>query len=147
MKFDICDLKFNKPRAVYLMGIGDPVDILEAVSRGVDMFDCVLPTRLARHGTVWLASSERSESRGKTSLLNAKFKGDKNPIMKDCGCYACKNGFSRGYIHHLLKENEILGVRLTTLHNLYFILDLMAKIRENISKGTFLSFKKEFLKK
>ena len=124
------------------MGVGTPEDLLEAVERGVDMFDCVLPTRLARHATVWIYD----KTGGKQSLLNAKFKYDKNPIMKGCTCYACKNGFSRAYIHHLLKENEVLGIRLTTLHNLHFLLDLMAKIRQNIDKGTFLPFKKQFLR-
>lgn len=132
----------GSPRPIYLMGVGTPEDLLEGVERGVDMFDCVLPTRLARHATVWIYE----KTGGKFNLLNAKFKNDKNPIMKDCQCYACRNGFSRAYIHHLLKENEVLGIRLTTLHNLHFLLDLMRQIRENIDKGTFLKFKKAFLK-
>jgi len=121
------------------MGVGTPEDVLEAVERGVDMFDCVLPTRLARHGSVWIEN-------GRINLLNAKLKNDKSVLMPSCQCYACKNGFSRAYIHHLLKENEVLGIRLTTLHNLHFILDLMSQIRDNIAKGTFLRFKKAFLK-
>ncbi len=137
-------------RPIYLMGVGTPEDILEAVERGVDMFDCVLPTRLARHGSVWIhpvgARYAAPKTGNRISLLNAKYKDDKKVIMPGCQCYACKNGFSRGYIHHLLKENEILGVRLTTLHNLHFILDLMSKIRENIEKGAFSTFKKQFLK-
>jgi len=132
----------SNPRPIYLMGVGTPEDILEAVERGVDMFDCVLPTRLARHATVWFYE----KTGGKLNLLNSKFKNDKNPIMKGCQCYACKNGFSRAYIHHLLKENEVLGIRLTTLHNLHFLLDLMTKIRDNISSGTFSGFKRKFLK-
>jgi queuine tRNA-ribosyltransferase len=83
---------------------------------------------------------------GKLNLLNAEFKNDKSVLMPGCQCYACHNEFSRAYIHHLLKENEVLGIRLTTLHNLHFILDLMRQIRDNISKGTFVSFKKKFLK-
>ncbi|MDD5731636.1 MAG: tRNA guanosine(34) transglycosylase Tgt [Patescibacteria group bacterium] len=129
-------------RPIYLMGVGTPEDLLEAVERGVDMFDCVLPTRLARHGTVWYYE----KTGGKLNLLNSSNKSYSGPIMKDCQCYACKNGFSRAYIHHLLKENEVLGIRLTTLHNLHFLLDLMRQIRDNIDKGTFLKFKKEFLK-
>jgi len=129
-------------RPIYLMGVGTPEDLLEAVERGVDMFDCVLPTRLARHGSVWFYE----KTGGKLNLLNSSNKSYSGPIMKNCQCYACKNGFSRAYIHHLLKENEVLGIRLTTLHNLHFILDLMRQIRDNISKGTFLKFKKEFLK-
>lgn len=132
----------SKTRPIYLMGVGTPEDILEAVERGVDMFDCVLATRLARHGTVWIYE----KTGGKENLLNAKFKHDKNPLMKNCQCYACHNGFSRAYIHHLLKENEVLGIRLTTLHNLHFLLDLMAKIRDNVESGTFTEFKKNFLK-
>ena len=132
------------------MGVGTPEDILEAVERGVDMFDCVLPTRLARHGSVWIhpvgARYAAPKTGNRISLLNAKYKDDKKVIMPGCQCYACKNGFSRGYIHHLLKENEILGVRLTTLHNLHFILELMSKIRENIKKGSFSTFKNKFLK-
>jgi queuine tRNA-ribosyltransferase len=133
----------KEKRPIYLMGVGTPEDLLESVERGVDMFDCVLPTRLARHATVWVYEKKG----GKANLLNAKFKNDKNPIMKGCQCYSCKNGFSRAYIHHLLKENEVLGIRLTTLHNLHFLLDLMKEIRKNIDKGTFLKFKEEFLKK
>ena len=133
----------NPNRPIYLMGVGTPEDILEAVERGVDMFDCVLPTRLARHGTVWVKEKKFS---GKLNLLNSANKSYSGPIMSHCSCYACRNGFSRAYIHHLLKENEVLGIRLTTLHNLHFILDLMSQIRDNIDKGTFLKFKKAFLK-
>uniref|UniRef100_A0A7C4M2V3 Queuine tRNA-ribosyltransferase n=1 Tax=candidate division CPR3 bacterium TaxID=2268181 RepID=A0A7C4M2V3_UNCC3 len=145
----------NPTRPIYLMGVGTPEDILEAVERGVDMFDCVLPTRLARHATVWYyptsfesveANGRSSKKGGKINLLNAQFKDDKDVLMLGCQCYACRNGFSRAYIHHLLKENEVLGIRLTTQHNIHFLLDLMNKIRDNIDKGTFLEFKKEFLK-
>jgi len=129
-------LPINKPR--YLMGVGSPVDLLEAVSRGVDMFDCVLPTRLARHGSVWT-------KRGRINLFNAKFKSDFTPIEKDCDCYACKN-FTLAYIHHLLKEKEILGIRLTTIHNLHFILQLMRDIRKHIRNNTFSDFKHRFVK-
>ncbi|HRY60418.1 MAG TPA: tRNA guanosine(34) transglycosylase Tgt [Patescibacteria group bacterium] len=140
------------PRPVYLMGVGTPEDLLEGVERGIDMFDCVLPTRLARHGTVWVydkktKNQENKKTRnGKLNLLNSEFKNDKKVLMSGCGCYSCRNGFSRAYIHHLLKEGEVLGIRLTTLHNLNFLLDLMRKIRQNIDKGTFEQFKNAFLK-
>jgi queuine tRNA-ribosyltransferase len=147
----------GSPRPIYLMGVGTPEDLLEAVERGVDMFDCVLPTRLARHATVWsypmsfasVGADPRvrpSQKGSKLNLLNAQFKNDKEVLMPGCSCYSCRSGFSRAYIHHLLKENEVLGIRLTTLHNLHFLLDLMREIRDNIDKGSFASFKKQFLK-
>lgn len=126
----------SKPR--YLMGVGEPTDLLEAVDRGIDMFDCVLPTRLARHGTVWTY-------RGKINILNAKFKSRFKPIDDKCTCYACKN-FTLAYIHHLLKEKEILGMRLTSMHNLHFLLQLMKDIRHHIKQNTFTNFKKKFIK-
>jgi queuine tRNA-ribosyltransferase len=127
----------NKPR--YLMGVGEPIDILEAVERGVDMFDCVMPTRMARNGAVWTDN-------GRINLRNAKYKFDKDPINKNCTCSACKD-FSRGYLYHLIKEKEILGIRLTTLHNLHFLLNLMAQIRNSIEGDYFKVFKKDFLNK
>lgn len=126
----------NKPR--YLMGVGDPVDLLESIDRGMDMFDCVLPTRLARHGTVWAY-------KGKINILNAKFKSIFKPIDSKCNCYACQN-FTLAYIHHLLKEKEILGMRLTTMHNLHFLLQLMKDARHHIRQNTFTGFKKRFIK-
>jgi len=125
----------NKPR--YLMGVGTPVDLLEAVDRGIDMFDCVLPTRLARHAAFWT-------HKGLIHIKNQKFKEDPSPLEKDCTCYACKN-FSKSYIQHLMKENEIFGHRLMTIHNLHFLLNLMAQIRDAINKGKFKEFKKKFL--
>jgi len=133
----------NPTRPIYLMGVGTPEDILEGVERGVDMFDCVLATRLARHGTVW---TKEKKWGGKINLLNLKHRDDDNPIMKDCDCYTCRSGFSRAYLRHLLIENETLAMRLTTIHNVHFLIDLMAKIRENIKNGTFTKFKKDFLK-
>jgi len=127
----------NKPR--YLMGVGEPEDILEAVQRGIDMFDCVAPTRIARNGSVITFS-------GKMNLFNAKYKGDKKPIEKNCDCYACKN-FSRAYIRHLLVAGEVLGIRLTTIHNLRFMMRFMDNIRLAIKKGSFSKYKKTFLKK
>jgi len=126
----------NKPR--YLMGVGEPIDILEAVERGVDMFDCVMPTRMARNGAVWTGS-------GRINLRNAKYKLDKGPIDKKCTCPACKN-FSRGYLYHLIKEREILGIRLTTIHNLHFLFNLMTEIRTVIEGDCFKNYKRDFLK-
>lgn len=127
----------NKPR--YLMGVGTPEDLLEAVDRGIDMFDCVLPTRLARHGTFWTKSKP-------LHITNSRFKNDSKPLDQTCTCYTCKN-FSRSYVHHLMKEGEIFGHRLMTIHNLNFLLNLMHEIRANINKGTFSSFKRGFLKR
>ena len=118
----------NKPR--YAMGLGTPSQMLEMIARGIDMFDCVLPTRVARTGTVYTSD-------GTLNLKNNKFLNDDQPIEKDCGCYACKNGFSRGYIRHLVRSEEILGIRLTTLHNLYFYLNLMSQARDAIRNNTF----------
>ncbi len=128
---------FSKP--VYLMGVGAPEDILEAVDKGIDMFDCVLPTRLARNGAVW-------NERGRINLFNAKYKKDKRPIMENCDCYTCRNKFSKAYLRHLLIENEVLGIRLTTIHNLRFIIRLMEKIREAIKEDKFKNLKQKFLK-
>ncbi len=117
----------DKPR--YAMGLGTPPQLLEMVARGMDMFDCVLPTRLARNGTAFTTT-------GTLNLKNAEFALDKNPIEENCGCYACSE-FSRGYIRHLIKAEEILGLRLITLHNLHFYLDLMRQARCEIENGTF----------
>jgi len=127
----------NKPR--YLMGVGTPPDLLEAVDRGIDMFDCVLPTRLARHSAFWT-------QKGLNHIKNTKFKNDKLPLDPKCNCYACKN-FSRSYIYHLMREGELLGHRLMTIHNLHFLLNLMRLIRTSIEQGTFKKFKSSFLKK
>lgn len=133
----ISHLPENKPR--YLMGVGTPPDILEAVDRGIDMFDCVLPTRLARHGAFWTRTKLNH-------IKNQKFKNNKTPLDSACACYTCKN-YSKSYIHHLMKESEIFGHRLLTIHNIHFLLNLMREIRTHINKGTFHSFKKTFLKK
>ena len=123
----------NKP--VYLMGVGTPANILEAVERGVDFFDCVYPTRNGRHGHVYT-------NQGKLNLFNAKYELDEGPIEEGCGCPACKR-YSRAYIRHLLKAKEMLGMRLCVLHNLYFYNTMMAEIRDAIEKGTYASYKKE----
>ena len=119
------------------MGLGTPAQIVEMVARGVDMFDCVLPTRVARNGTAYTG-------RGTVNLKNATHAKRKGPIEEGCQCPACLQ-FSRGYIRHLLKAEEILGLRLVTLHNLYFYLNLMARIRGAIEAGVFQSFRRGFL--
>jgi queuine tRNA-ribosyltransferase len=125
----------NKPR--YAMGLGTPPQLLELIARGIDMFDCVLPTRLARNGTAFTAN-------GTLNLKNAEFIFDKNPIEENCRCLACRD-FSRGYIRHLVKAEEILALRLITLHNLHFYLDLMKRSRAAIENGTFGDFRKKFV--
>ncbi len=125
----------NKPR--YAMGLGTPPQLLELIARGMDMFDCVLPTRLARNGTAFTAE-------GTVNLKNAEFVMDKNPIEENCACEACRE-FSRGYIRHLIKAEEILGLRQITLHNLHFYLNLMNRTRTEIEQGTFDEFRKGFV--
>ena len=116
------------------MGLGTPPQLLELIARGIDMFDCVLPTRLARNGTAFTA-------RGTLNLKNAEFTMDKGPIGGGCDCPTCRE-FSRGYIRHLIKAEEILGLRLITLHNLHFYLDLMNRTRAAIEAGVFDAFRK-----
>jgi queuine tRNA-ribosyltransferase len=125
----------EKPR--YAMGLGTPPQLLELIARGVDMFDCVLPTRLARNGTAFTA-------RGTLNLKNAEFALDRNPIEEGCSCPACRE-FTRGYIRHLVKAGEILGLRLITLHNLHFYLQLVAQARSAIAEGRFNNFRKGFV--
>ena len=128
-------LPVEKP--VYLMGVGTPANILEAVERGVDFFDCVYPSRNGRHGHAYT-------KHGKINLLNARFETDDRPIEEGCGCPACKN-YSRAYVRHLLKANEMLGCRLMVTHNLYFYNHLMEEIRQAIEEGRYSQFKKEKL--
>ena len=125
----------DKPR--YAMGLGTPPQLLEMIARGMDMFDCVLPTRLARNGTAFTDT-------GTLNLKNAEFARDKRPIEENCVCPACRE-FSRGYIRHLIKAEEILGLRLITLHNLHFYLELMNRARAEIERGTFDQFRKAFV--
>ena len=127
----------DKPR--YLMGVGTPADLLEGVRRGVDMFDCVMPTRNARNGNIFT-------SRGQLKLRNAKHKTSTLPLDEECDCYTCKN-FSRAYLHHLDKCNEILGSQLNTIHNLYYYQQHMAGIRAAIEAGTLEEFAAEFYEK
>ena len=122
----------NKP--TYLMGVGTPENILEAVERGVDFFDCVYPTRNGRHGHVYT-------NHGKMNIYNAKFELDERPIEEGCGCEACKS-YSRAYIRHLMKAKEMLGMRLCVMHNLYFYNTMMEEIRDAIEKGNYKAYKK-----
>jgi len=124
----------DKPR--YLMGVGEPLDMLEAVANGVDMMDCVQPSRIGRHGTVFTKY-------GRLVIKNAKYAEDPRPLDEDCDCYACRT-YKRGYIRHLFKADEILGQRLATLHNLYFLIKMMNGAREAILEGRFDEYKKEF---
>ena len=124
----------NKPR--YLMGVGTPSDLVEGVECGVDMFDCVMPTRNARNGYLFT-------SKGVVKIRNAKYKKDTGPLDVNCDCSTCKN-YSRAYLHHLQKTNEILGSRLNTLHNLHYYQNLMHLMREAIKVNSFKEFKKKF---
>ena len=126
----------NKPR--YLMGVGEPLDMLEAVESGIDMMDCVQPTRIGRHGTVFTKY-------GRLVIKNKVYELDDRPLDEGCDCYACKN-YTRGYIRHLFKAKEILGQRLATYHNLHFLIKLMNNSREAIKEGRFKEFKDEFIK-
>lgn len=128
-------LPVDKP--TYLMGVGTPANILEAVDRGVDFFDCVYPSRNGRHGHVYT-------NHGKMNLFNAKYELDARPIQEGCQCPACRH-YSRAYIRHLLKAKEMLGMRLCVLHNLYFYNHLMEEIRDAIDAGEYKSYKKEKL--
>ncbi|MBA3376345.1 MAG: tRNA guanosine(34) transglycosylase Tgt [Actinobacteria bacterium] len=128
-------LPAEKPR--YFMGIGDPVGILEVVARGVDMFDCVLPTRTARTGSALTWG-------GRLNLRNARFTRDPDPLEAECGCPTCIR-FSRAYIRHLVTQDEMLGLRLLSLHNLWFVLDLTARARAAIERGSFTAFRRDAL--
>ncbi len=127
----------DKPR--YLMGVGTPGNILEGVSRGVDLFDCVMPARNARHGQLFTKA-------GIININNAKYITDSHPIDETCNCPTCSN-FSRSYVRHLLKANEMLGMRLAVIHNLYFYNNLMAEIRDNLENGSFDDYKNEYCEK
>ena len=126
-----------KDKPTYLMGVGTPENILEAVSRGVDFFDCVYPSRNGRHGHVYT-------KRGKLNLFNARYELDDRPIEEGCNCPACRS-YSRAYIRHLLKAKEMLGMRLCVLHNLYFYNNMMEEIRSAIENGTFEGYKKSMI--
>ena len=127
----------DKPR--YLMGVGTPDDLVEGVDRGIDMFDCVMPTRNARNGTFFTSS-------GRVVIKNAQYERDKQPIDPACGCYTCRT-FTRAYLRHLFNAGEVLALRLGTIHNVHFYLNLMQGVRTSIEQGRFKEFKKEFLAK
>ena len=122
----------------YLMGVGDPIDLIENVMRGIDIFDCVAPTRLARHGHAYTKF-------GKINLKNSKYKEDFTSISDNCECYACKN-YTKAYIRHLIVANETLGARLLSIHNITFLTNLMQEIRENIKTDTLEEYRNEFIK-
>ncbi len=130
-------LPSDKPR--YLMGVGDPIDIIEGVTRGIDMFDCVLPTRIARHGNAFTRN-------GKINIKNSKYKADFTPIEENCDCYACKN-YTKAYIRHLIICGESLGGTLLSIHNIRFLIKLTEELREAIKTDTLLDYKDDFLKK
>jgi queuine tRNA-ribosyltransferase len=130
-------LPSDKPR--YLMGVGSPDALLDGSIRGVDMFDCVLPTRIARNGTLMT-------SQGRLVVRNAKYTSDFGPLDPECTCYACKN-YSRAYIRHLIKADEMFGLRLTTIHNLHFLVHLMAQVREAIREDRLGTFRDQFFEK
>lgn len=123
----------DKPR--YLMGVGSPGMILDAVERGVDMFDCVLPTRIARHGSAMT-------TRGRVIIKNKQFERDFSPLDENCNCYTCKN-YTKSYLRHLFKADEILGYRLLSIHNVYFLVNLTKNIREAIKEDRFLEYKEK----
>ncbi len=125
----------NKPR--YLMGVGNPTTLVRGVACGIDMFDCVLPTRTARVGTAFTRG-------GKLNLRNACHRHDDRPLEEGCGCPACAGGFSRAYLHHLVRQKEMLGAQLLSQHNLYFLLNLMATARQAIIDGTYGDFVREW---
>ena len=126
----------NKIR--YLMGVGDPIDLIENSIRGIDIFDCVSPTRLARHGHAYTWN-------GKINLKNNKYKEDFSPVDENCKCYTCKH-YTKAYIRHLINAKETFGARLLSIHNIYFLTELTEKIRNNILNGSLLDFKEEFIK-
>jgi queuine tRNA-ribosyltransferase len=127
----------NAPR--YLMGVGTPEDLVEGVDRGIDMFDCVMPTRNARNGTFFT-------SFGKVIIRNAQYERDARPIDPECGCHTCRS-YTRAYLRHLFNAGEVLALRLGTIHNLFFFLELMRNVRSSIEQGKFKDFKKNFLEK
>ena len=137
LEFTTAFLPKDKPR--YLMGVGSPDYLIEAVLRGIDMCDCVLPTRIARNGTAMT-------SNGKVVVRNATYERDFTPLDSECDCYTCKN-YTRAYIRHLIKAGEILGVRLLSIHNLRFLTKLMERVRIEIENDNLLNFKNDFYKK
>lgn len=134
---DFCTNLLPEEKLRYLMGVGKPDDLLNAIELGVDMFDCVIPTRNARNGSLFT-------SEGVINITNAQFIKDKNPIDKRCTCFACQH-FSRAYLRHMFNVNEIFGLRLATIHNVYFYLELIKNARQSIADSKFIDFKSDFL--
>ena len=130
-------LPWEKPR--YLMGVGSIDMILDGIMKGVDMFDCVLPTRLGRHGALMT-------SHGRLNIKSAKYIEDTRPIEEGCDCYACKNNFSRAYIHHLIKCDEGFGLRLCSIHNIRFLIRIVEGARKAIEEDRFLDYKNQVMK-
>ena len=134
LEFTTPFMPFDKPR--YLMGVGSADSLIDGAIRGIDMFDCVLPTRIARNGTLMTST-------GRMNLKNAKFKRDFLPIDEKCTCYTCTN-YTRAYVHHLLRADETFGIRLTSYHNLHFLLNLMEQVRQAIREDRLGDFREEF---
>ena len=128
-----------KDKVRYLMGVGDPIDIIENVIRGVDIFDCVSPTRLARHGHVLT-------KHGKINIKNAKYKEDFSPLSTECDCYTCQSGYSKAYIRHLIVAQETFGARLLSIHNTRFLIHLTEELREAIKSDSLLKYREQFIK-
>ena len=137
LEYTTSDLPKGKPR--YLMGVGTPDCLVEGVARGIDMFDCVFPTRVARNGMAMTWT-------GRLVMKNAAFTHDHHVLEEGCGCYACRNGYTRAYIRHLVRAGEIFGLRLLSLHNLWFLQAFMRRMREAILADAFASFREEFMR-
>ena len=121
------------------MGVGDPIDLVENVCRGIDIFDCVSPTRLARHG-------HALTKYGKINIKNAKYKEDFSPLSDCCDCYTCKKGYSKSYLRHLIVANETLGARLLSIHNIRYLIHLAEELREAIKEDRLLAYREQFIK-
>ena len=128
-----------KDKVRYLMGVGDPIDLVENVCRGIDIFDCVSPTRLARHG-------HALTKYGKINIKNAKYKEDFSPLSECCDCYTCKKGYSKSYLRHLIVANETLGARLLSIHNIRYLIHLTEELREAIKEDRLLEYREQFIK-
>jgi queuine tRNA-ribosyltransferase len=141
-----CVPYFDEAKPRHLLGIGEIEDVFESVSRGMDFFDCVAPTRRARHGSLFIHPKNGGNKKNNFAfhITNKRYKADPEPIDPGCSCYSCEN-FSRAYIHHLITTNELLAFQLTTYHNLYYITSLMTQIRDAIGEGSFEHLKKEWL--
>ena len=133
---DVVEPHMPKEKPRYLMGVGTPSNIIEAVYRGVDFFDCVMPSRNGRHGKLFTWE-------GTVNILNEKYAADEHPISESCNCPVCRN-FSRGYLRHLFKADEVLALRFAVLHNLYFYNELMQRIRDALDEGTFEEFRAQY---